>query len=165
MGTGYQFTCKKCGANYSVMLGIGILAPMDFREKLEDIRAGKYGSIWKSRLENNKYSGPDIEKRLYICGKCGAWKVEADMSLYAPDDADAKEAEYLLAVEQGTYESEENHVPFFMDKEQGYHLIEKYIHSCDKCGCAMKPYGKKIGKINCPECGKPNKYRALFNWD
>ena len=46
MGYGYTYKCKKCGHEYSVSSGIGMLYPNICEEELEKIKAGKYGEEW-----------------------------------------------------------------------------------------------------------------------
>ena len=43
MGMGYSYKCKKCGHEYSVFLGVGMMYPQVYRQKLDEIAEGAYG--------------------------------------------------------------------------------------------------------------------------
>ena len=55
MGDGYDFVCKKCKKEYSVMHGIGMMYPTIYQETIEDAKNGKYGSEWQELISSSKY--------------------------------------------------------------------------------------------------------------
>ncbi len=134
---GFGFKCKKCGKTYEAMWGDDPMNVGFGEEYLEAMRQGEYGPERQHIVLSDKSVLMDTTLRLYKCRKCGAWKVECDMGLYAPKVDNPKVvwwASYL--------------------KEQ-YRLIKEPFHKCDECGCEMK-IDKHGFRLKCPYCGKAN---------
>ena len=77
MGDGYDFVCKKCKKEYSVMHGIGMMYPTIYQETIEDAKNGKYGSEWQELISSSKYIAINAEREVYICSSCGQGQVGA----------------------------------------------------------------------------------------
>ena len=100
----------------------------------------------------------DAEMKLYVCKSCGTWKVEADLSLYAPTNPE-------------NIKKEPSYVYLFAPRED-YTLVKEYTHFCDKCGgiaeskplkCTFKGY--EADGLRCPDCGGECKTSGLIMWD
>ncbi len=164
MGDGYDFVCKKCKKEYSVMHGIGMMYPTIYQETIEDAKNGKYGSEWQELISSSKYIAINAEREVYICSSCGKWKTELDLSLYRPKDEDAIRTKQfgIKTVEEWGY------VPyvFGQDFQAEYDLIKVYAHKCDHCGKRMhKANEEELSKLSCPYCGTENTSEGLLMWD
>lgn len=163
MGDGYVYHCDDCGKTYYADLGVGILYPQTCEEVLAAVRAGKYGQKLMEAAESEQYVGVAAEHKLYRCESCGNWDVYADASIYGL--ADKKKGPSIKFGEKTIAEWGE--IPYILDEEKDYRLIEKYIPTCGKCGSGM--HEKKLTKrlrLICPECGSPLVVQPeLIRWD
>lgn len=163
MGTGFSYCCEKCGEEFSVHLGAGMRFPTVYQDTMRDIIAGKYGPERRTILYNEPYAAVDIEQYVYKCS-CGYWKVDKELSLYAPNNPEAipKKQYGIKTVEEWGY------VPYvtrFQLKED-YHLIKRYIHICSKCGKRMRKAQKReLEEIRCPKCDSLCRQRDYLFWD
>ena len=153
MGYGYTYKCKKCGHEYSVSSGIGMLYPNICEEELEKIKAGKYGEEWKQASID---CGPNLKigviDKTYMCYDCNLWEEQTDITLYKPEeDRDAKRKDAF----------------YYMPEDKGYSAYKKTVHDCPKCGKKMKELKEKnLTFLPCPECGQLNEQEAdLIMWD
>lgn len=163
MGSGVGFKCSKCGKRYHANTGIGFMFPTVYKEKLAEVKAGKYGQEWKDLALSEKLVAVDAELYLYMCKECGHWEVDYGLSLYAPNDPDeiAKEQFGEKTVEEW------GEVPYVMDFDK-YHILKRYIHKCEKCGGLMhKATREEENNLPCPDCGgSPEEgYLDIINWD
>ena len=74
MGMGYSYKCKKCGHEYSVFLGVGMMYPQVYRQKLDEIAEGAYGKEWMILFHKTPYAAINAEKIIYICSSCSRWE-------------------------------------------------------------------------------------------
>ena len=61
MGMGYSYKCKKCGCEYSVFPGVGMMYPQVYRQKLDEIGEGAYGKEWMILFHKTPYEAIDGE--------------------------------------------------------------------------------------------------------
>ena len=169
MGDGKRYKCKKCGEEYWVNLGIGMMFPHVFSETIEDIKAGKYGEEWKNLINSGEYIVPDAESYLFYCKACGTWEVTEDLSLYQPKDLEA-----IKKKEFGEKTVEEwGEIPYatMADFKEEYNLVKKRVHYCPKCKEEMTRYGNLykargiLNKLPCPNCSTENKPESMILWD
>ncbi|MBP5092813.1 MAG: hypothetical protein J6332_02055 [Abditibacteriota bacterium] len=142
MGQGYSFTCKKCGKEHQIFLGVGKKYFITCKKIKRDIQKGKYGKEWEKLFKCDMTV--DAENKLYVCGKCKNWVVEPDLSLYKPKVKKSL-AEILSEI----------CMPSYLDKEE-YTLVKEYEHRCKKCGNVMECHdisGYKLPDMKCPDCG------------
>lgn len=167
MGQGYSYKCSECGNDYNVWLGRGMGFSDTYNETINDIKAGKYGELWRDFFNEVPYMAVDAERYLFICKECGKWKVDKNLSLYAPKRPEAipRKRYGIKTVEEWGY------VPYVMsyDLMRDYRLVHKYAHICEKCGKDMSVIGtddlNKVEKLPCPECGTINDVYGYVNWD
>ena len=164
MGYGYHYTCKKCKHEYTVDLGIGFMFPDEYREILDDISKGAYGSELQELYNSIPYAAVNGERVAYICNGCGSWEVGIDVSLYAPNDTDS------IAEQQFGKKTvaEWGYVPYVdsWDLEKDYHLVRRKYHHCSKCGKRMhKASETEVRNLPCPECGCENRADGGIRWD
>lgn len=145
---------------------MGFLFPEEYNKTLFDIRNGKYGEEMKSILCNEKHIAVDAEKYIYVCKKCGAWKVEKGLSLYAP-----KNVKLLMMRRYGDKTVEElGDAPYVMSWElkESYRRVKRYVHKCDKCrGVMHRATEDEEYSLSCPKCGgapDPGKQLGIL-WD
>ena len=166
MGTGYLFKCKNCKKRYSVQLGIGMMFPEVCRETLDDMENGEYGEELQKLCKETPYAAVNVEREMFMCDKCGNWKVSENLSLYAPNDP-----EQIRAKQYGIKTVDEwGYVPYVtsLDLEQDYHLLKEYRHICSKCGSVMKKIDDDNipGILPCPYCGTDNGMEpSIMLWD
>ncbi len=84
----------------------------------------KYGKEWKELSLSSKYVAVDANRHVYICGKCGHWDVEPDLSLYAPNDAKAiKEKQDEIKKMR-----EEPFCVWGFELKEDYHILQRKNH-------------------------------------
>ncbi len=165
MGTGLCFKCKKCGHEYSVMLGVGFSFAKEARNALKSIEKGEYGAELKEAYEKTPYAAVYTDRSVYLCSGCGRWIMDADLTLYGPNAPDAipKKQYGEKTVEEWGY------VPYVskIDLKEDYHVVKRIYHKCDRCGKRMhKASENEIKKLPCPKCGEINEEEPdLIYWD
>ena len=164
MGMGYSYICKKCGHKYSVFPGVGMMYPQVYRQKLDEIAEGAYGTERKNLVEKTSYAAIDAEEIIYICRSCNRWETGTDITLYAPDDPESisKKQYGIKTVEEWGY------VPYVTgwDLKEDYHVLKRYYHKCEKCGRRMhKASEAEMQNLPCPECGETNMTEGVIMWD
>ncbi len=165
MGKGYSYVCSKCGKNFDVFLGIGMMFPVIYRRTIEEIKSGKYGEEWKKIFNSQPYTATNAHKYLYKCKNCGYWEESKELSLYVPNDLESfpKTQFGIKTVEEWGY------VPYVTEIElkYDYHLIKRYIHKCPKCGKTMNQATEKneFLTLSCPDCGALAKREGELMWD
>lgn len=162
MGYEYTYTCKKCGHEYFASFGVGMLYSKKYAEVVQAARDGKYGEEWKVLMNSCKDMAIDASLDAYIC-KCGSWKNEENLSIYAPIAIENIDNEQLNF--SASQDMEE--IPCVWDLNEGYQLIKEYIHKCDKCGMTMHRIDdSEAPALPCPMCGTVNScYPCLILWD
>ena len=161
MGQGYGYVCKKCGHEYHVDTGIGMLFPQVYRNTIKEIAEGKNGQKRKDLYKKIPFLAVDAEAYYYECEDCGYWSVEQGMDLYKP-----KNTEKIRKQQFGEKTVEEwGEVPYVMNYELKYDyiLVDKYDHRCPKCCGQMKKRNKTV--ISCPKCGTKNRPVKDVLWD
>lgn len=166
MGRGYVATCGKCRHENRVLLGFGMMFPTVYRNLIEQIRGGELGEEWRALEAAGEYVAVDARRRLYLCSECGAWEVEAELSLYEPLDPEAVKAEMYgdrSVAEWGYVPCVSGH-----QLEKGYRLIKPRVHVCPRCGSTMSGAGGKSPEalgLGCHECGSRLKKWNPVRWD
>jgi len=164
MGSGYGFKCKKCGHDYNIHCGIGMMFPKEYQSCIEDVKNGVYGDEWKSIASSEKYFAVDASRNLYVCKKCNNWNVEYSMSIYKP-----KNSNDIMNKRYGEKNVKEwRYVPYVMqyDLNNDYTFIKSYIHKCGKCGNRMRKVDiDHLSVLSCPKCGTDNNAVDMIRWD
>lgn len=152
MGSGTVYKCKKCGHEFNVLTGIGMLYPHVCNETKEKIRKGKYGKEWKTLLNENPDCIVNCERELLICEDCGTPKTEKNLSLYLPRKR-----------------AKTNPYAFGEELEKKHTLLAAYPHRCKKCGGSCKAVRQEIfpSSLKCPKCGEKmvNDPMLMISWD
>ena len=164
MGNGYSYKCRKCGHEYSIHIGSGMLYPMAYKSFVKDISEGKYGADRQKTLNDTLYAVVNAEETLYICDKCNHWEIRNDLTIYAPNDPDKVENERY----GDKTVKELGYVPYVMenDLKENYHAIKRYYCSCPECGKRMHKAGDmEWYRLACPECGELNEVESRILWD
>lgn len=164
MGFGYEYKCEKCGREYSVVLGGGMLYPEDYKLFTDEIRQGKYGDKLKDLFLSTKYAAVNADRFLYYCENCGHWEVKQDLTIYAP-----KDPEKIAKKQYGIKNVEEwGEVPYMsaFDLKEDYRVLKRHYEKCSVCGNRMKKLSDCDDiVIKCPECGAPGIPVGAFLWD
>lgn len=162
MGEGVEIRCRKCGADYIVFTGVGMMYPSDCAETMGKIRSGEYGDELKDLILSDPDLAVDCEMDLYVC-ECGHWQTEKNLDVYEPVDNEVR----------NRHVNKEQPVIAFKDMlKKDYRIVKHYMHVCEKCGKEMKliknadSYARRYG-LSCPECGTKNKaeLRNRILWD
>jgi predicted RNA-binding Zn-ribbon protein involved in translation (DUF1610 family) len=147
-------------------MGVGMLFPSEYEKLLRNIKKGEYGRKWQEIALDTPHVAVDAEKYIYACRNCGAWKIEEGLSLYEPNDF-----EKLKDLRFGDKTVRElGEMPYVMweDLKSDYHIVKRYIHTCDKCGSRMhRVTSEEMNSLPCPECGGTPDENATtgLNWD
>ena len=155
MGDGYSYTCKKCNHKYWVFTGAVMMFPTVYRDTLNAIAKGKYGSKLQELFNSTPYAAINAADTVYICGECDSWEYAKDLTLYAPnnpDDIPQKQYGIKTVAEWG-------YVPYVTrrDLEKEYHVVKRCYHHCSKCGKRMhKASLTELVNLPCPKCGSAN---------
>ncbi len=164
MGSGYGFKCKKCGCDYNIHCGIGMMFPTVYKSCIDDVKKGVYGDEWKSIASCEKYFAVDASLNLYICNKCNNWNTQYSMSIYKP-----KSDNDIINKRYGEKTVKElGYVPYVtpFDLKDDYTFIKSYIHKCDKCGHRMHKVDiDHLSSLPCPKCGSENNELDMIRWD
>lgn len=164
MGYGLGFKCSKCQKDYDVFLGIGMMFPKVYKELVEKIRSGKYGSEWKTLIDSEDNVVVDAEKTVFCCPECAAWRAEPNLSLYVAVNEDAiKEAKSGYP-----YMHKMSPIAEFMMTKPEYKLLKQYDHKCKKCKIVMhEASDDELRSLPCPKCGAApdEEHSSCFNWD
>ena len=164
MGQGYSYTCKKCKHKYGVNPGVGMMYPTVYRDTLNDISKGVYGSELQELFNSTPYAAIDAGNTVYICSGCGSWELAKDLTLYAPNDPDSiPQKQYGIKTV-----AEWGYVPYVMrwDLEEEYHVVKRHYHRCSKCGKQMhKASSTELKNLPCPKCGSANQADGAIMWD
>jgi len=155
MGSGKVFKCTSCGKEFMSMTGIGMGFSNEYQEIVSKIKNGEYGEDFKKLMNSKKGVVVDLERNLYICKKCGNWTENYCFDFYVP-----KKKEDIEKV------SQENFCVMPHELKDGYELILKIEHSCDKCGSDMRkiePDEECV--LKCPDCGKELETSGWIDWD
>ena len=191
MGQGCFCSCEKCGSQYNIFLGVGMLYPRIYEELIQSIKNGEYGLEMQEIVKSDEFVAVDAEQKLFVCEKCKDWKVDCGLDLYEPKDRvklinqrieELKERDKFF--ENVFYDLEKNELKTSDGKpvdiseinscvalwaeEENYKLLKKYEHKCFNCGCDMREVGEdEEVELKCPECeGKMLKDNSLFVlWD
>ncbi|MCR5596458.1 MAG: hypothetical protein K6G12_11460 [Lachnospiraceae bacterium] len=152
MGSGLQYRCSKCKKEYYVSWGTGFLFPQAYRKTIHDIKTGKYGAEWKDMICENKNSAINAEDYVYVCGKCGAWKTEPDLSIYVPKDT-SKPANELSGKGSKDNSGRRDYVTEW-DLRESYRILKRRVHKCDNCGGVVhRALESELKALKCPYCG------------
>ena len=150
---GFTWRCEACGAKGSVREERGFQLTEPVSELMEEIRAGKYGTKWQRLVEEEPEVAVNAELAFYVCGACGNWANEPDLSLYRPGEK-TKDWPYPGKTEKGDI------VASSEDLKQYFDRIRSYPHLCSRCGKRMRKQKLTgIRSIPCPNCG------ATISWE
>lgn len=161
MGQGYKYVCKKCGEEYDIHTGLGMMFPNVYAKTMKDISEGRQGNSRKDLFKKIPYLAVDAEEYYYECEDCGFWSVEQGLDLYEPKDVDK-----IKKMKFGEKTVEElGSIPYVINTElkKNFVLIDKYEHKCPNCKGLMKKRNKRI--ISCPNCGTKNSPLGEELWD
>ena len=162
MGDGIGIKCRKCGAEYLVFTGVGMMYPSECAETLKKIRSGEYGDELQKLFLNDPDLAVDCEQDLFVC-ECGHWITEKNLDVYEPADDSVR----------NRHANKEEPIIAFKDAlKRDFRLVKHHVHACEKCGREMKliknadSYARRYG-LTCPECGAKNKAEPfnMILWD
>lgn len=148
MGSGYGYFCEKCGKEFSLSYGYGMMFPSAYKELLVEIRAGEYGEEMKKTALNNKDIAIDAGRHLYVCS-CGFWENTEGLSLFVPKDGVHLQRPFVMHDEL----------------EWDFCKIMEYIHICPECGKQMNEADDQPIDLQCPVCKAICKCNAEIDWD
>lgn len=167
MGDGRTFICKHCNKEHDIYFGIGFMFPITYREKVEEIRAGKYGEEWKELFNSKEFVAVDAQRYLYYCKKCGHWEDTTCMDLY-----EAKHLDKVRKTQKSTDEADKvDKTSYVMDYElkRDWKLLKAYEHNCPNCNKPMAwtddCNDKVLDGIKCPDCGNIMEDGGIVTWD
>lgn len=164
MGMGYAYKCDKCGNEYSVTLGSGMLYPEEYERLTIEIKEGKYGEKLKALFKNTPYAAVDADRFLYLCKNCGHWEVLHDPTIYAP-----KDPEVITKKKYGEKTIEEwGKIPYMSrwDLQNEYRVLKRHYWSCPECGKRMRKQRDEFDMmLKCPECNTINYTKGCTMWD
>ncbi|MBP5738060.1 MAG: hypothetical protein J6X38_03135, partial [Abditibacteriota bacterium] len=94
MGQSFRFTCEKCHKESIIGVGIGFFVSDTYDDCLKEIKKGKFGREWKYLLSINENIVFNVDRKLYICESCRAWRCEEDLNLFLPKDPAKKPKDF-----------------------------------------------------------------------
>lgn len=148
MGQGYLYKCSRCGEEYSVNKGIGMMFPSEYKSIVSNIRKGRFGKEMQDDFNKVPHMAVDIERNYYECDDCGYWDVLNCLDLYEPKDTSEEKDSYVMSDEL----------------KANYILFRKYEHRCPECNGHMTERNRRR-KIRCPRCGHKNMPAGMCMWD
>lgn len=144
MGSGAKVICDRCGFESLITEGAGFKYPAVSEELKRKAQDGEYGDKFRTVVKENPGGSVNGESRLYVCRKCGSWKVEPKLSYYIPS---------------GEKET-------FFEEAGLTRRLFTYRHRCDECGHIMHEVdfdGRQ--ELKCPDCGEILRVTAGIMWD
>lgn len=75
MGYGHSYKCENCGRRDNIILGVGMLYPLQCERTKEAAIEGKFGKTLQQATNDYPDGFMDCEKIIYACN-CGGWKAE-----------------------------------------------------------------------------------------
>lgn len=190
MGDGYLVSCNKCKKSYEIFLGVGMGDFLDYRKIMKKIKKGKFGTRMQEIVNADDFIAIDVERKLYLCEKCGDWSVEQSCDLYRPKDRAVViqnkidewswQDEFLKTI---SYDEEKNeiktndgrivslsevlpYVDFCVSNSDNYEKILEIRHKCHKCGEVMREIKEDESvELKCPDCGGDMWESGSVCWD
>lgn len=141
MGAEWNLLCPKCGTEYSVRLGIGYVFPLEYKETVNEIKAGKYGTDWQKLFGSVPGAAVNAEAEFYVCAFCGGFSNEKNLSVYSPKGKSREAHTDQTGSKYCTLD----------DLKEGYRLVKSYVHKCPECGKRMHKY-RPGDLLKCPHC-------------
>ena len=148
MGTGYEYFCEKCGKEFSVDFGCGMMYTRVYKALLEEIKSGKYGEEMKTAALSNSNVAVDAERHLYVCS-CGYWENAYGLSLFVPKEGVRIDSPYVTPNKQ----------------RDDFQILYEYNHQCPKCGKQMNEADYQPIDLRCPECKALCSCSGEICWD
>ena len=161
MGSGSEYKCSKCGYEFNSFVGVGMMFPQVYEEKVEKAKKGELGPEIQAFFAENKDGAINAEGVFLCCDECGALKNGTDLTMYVKNPDKVKEnagnyhPDYFLY--EHTYYMEDELKDFFDE-------YSKYPHICEKCGGNMHiiDYDEPL---MCPKCRIPLENSGFIMWD
>ncbi len=151
MGQGYLVKCKNCKHEEVVNLGVGMFFPSEYRQLVNRIKDGEYGTELAEYFYANPGAVVDAQLELYYCPECHNYEVDYNLSLYRHKENKELGKGYWLKWE---------------DDDKEYVFVKAYKHVCSRCGKKMhKIKESELNNLVCPECGKPVEVSSGLMWD
>lgn len=167
MGQGYSYECRKCHHPYNVHLGIGMMYPMAYREKYEEVASGAYGEELRDLLETTDNAVFDASDYVFVCDSCNRWVIDIDATLWVPNGPEGT-ANYTGGRWKDGYMRAKGSTLCLVswDLHTYFHVLKRHTHVCKACGQSMhKATGDDLQHLSCPRCGTPNGPWGFLNWD
>ena len=131
-----------------------------YLKTVDRIQNAEYGERWKKLFDETPNAAVNADRVIFICDTCRYWEKGVDVSIYAPDPETAH------AMESGKKEKQEAEDVIPWDVRDGYHLVERYVPDCPRCGNPMRiATNQDYRTLLCPDCGGRCKKGVKIIWD
>lgn len=168
MGMGYQIACTKCGYNFTVMFGVGMMFPRAYEKTVQQAKSGELGEEIQNFLLEHPDGAIDVSAVMGVCKNCGRLENITDLSMYLPKE------NFSPPETQGRWSvaapfTETKYVSPW-DLKTHYELFAEYPHKCKHCGGELEIFTEKDAKhglsnLKCPLCHATLNMNANLLWD
>lgn len=160
MGKIVVFSCRSCGYNAQMSLGVGKFCDISrlFKGIVDKAKNGEYGEEWRREIKRDPTLVVNVSDELYICPTCGAFTTGLNLALYKPVEK-IHFAAFRHLKRYGT--------DLTLEQNPNFSLYKKYPHTCEKCDCDMIVYHWREEKIRptCPYCSEKGEFCIDTLWD
>ena len=160
MGEVIKFSCRRCGHEKRMRMGVGMHWDLDalFSGVVNGAKEGRYGEEWKLELMKDPSLALNVSDEIYVCPSCGCFSTGINLDLYKPA------AESLSTADQSGRKYGTD-LTFELSRE--YQLYKNYPHLCEKCNEQMKVYNKRNQEMrpSCPKCSGQGDFVTDCLWD
>lgn len=173
MGLIFGCECKKCGYQFSSLVGVGFLYPKEYSDTIEKMKNGFFGNQGKEFWEAFPDGAISCERIVVQCKDCGSLMAVPELSMYIPKDSFnpstvERKVPWSTAFSGAGY----NYVSF-SELENHYELFEMYDHRCSKCnsntiivpGFTENMIDGIDRHVRCPGCGNILEIEIKGSWD
>ena len=167
MGSGIRLSCPNCGYNDMFSLGVGFSYPQVFANTMDEAKHGQFGKNLSRLLKKHPDAVLDPTIVLTHCPKCHLLGRAMDLTAYVPKPGYDR-SKGPKGIWSGSNPALDIDYVSPGDFRVHYTVLEKYGHSCEKCGTELELISEQElenRKIPCWKCGEILQVSTGLLWD